>query len=148
MSQVKKLQAGGKFIIDGQEINGNDAINAVRSYLGETTGGIMNALREGQTVDYNSADNTISITNNEGQSLTNDYLPAGEKASVMDSKFKKDWGATFHTKTDQFKRDLLKLRGVVAKQSTATDNNNNLTQLRKGSGWFYTKDKDGKDIFE
>jgi YD repeat-containing protein len=90
MSQVKKLQAGGKFIIDGQEINGNDAINAVRSYLGETTGGIMNALREGQTVDYNSADNTISITNNEGQSLTNDYLPAGEKASVMDSKFKKD----------------------------------------------------------
>ena len=149
MSQVKKLQVGGKFIIDGQEISGDKAINAVRSYLGETTGGIMDALREGQTVDYNSANNTISITNSNGQSLTNNYLPAGQKASVTDSRFKKDWGATFHTKTDQFKRELSKLKGIIVNNN---DSNNepviDLTQLRKGSGWFYTKDKNGNDIFE
>ena len=149
MSQVKKLQAGGKFIIDGQEINGNDAINAVRSQLGETTGGIMKALQNNATVNYNSADNTIRITDSNGNIQTLDYLPAGAKASTMDSDFKKNWGATFHTKTDQFKRDLLKLRGVTLGQSAKSeDKTGDLTNLRKGSGWFYTKDKDGKDIFE
>ena len=29
MSQVKKLQVGGKFIIDGQEIIGDDAVKTV-----------------------------------------------------------------------------------------------------------------------
>ena len=150
MSQVKKLQAGGKFIIDGQEISGNDAINAVRPYLGETTGGIMNALRDGHTVDYNSADNTVLITNSEGQSLNNNYLPAGSKASPMDSNFKKNWGATFHTKTDRFKRDLLELRRVrmFSPAKSGDDTASSLINLRKGSGWFYTKDADGNDIFE
>jgi len=89
MSQVKKLQVGGKFIIDGQEINGTDALNAVRPNLGETTGGIMKALQDGATVSYNSADNTIRITSANGTIQTLDYLPAGEKASTQDSGFKK-----------------------------------------------------------
>ena len=149
MSQVKiqKLATGGTFIIDGQEISGDNAMNAVRSLLGETTGGIMDALKDGAIVDYNSGDNTVKITNSNGQSLTNNYLPAGAKASVMDSKFKKDWGATFNTKTDQFKRELAQLRGVNIGHFNNTEKPVDLTQLRKGSGWFYTKDKDGNDVY-
>lgn len=87
MSQVKikKYATGGTFIIDGQELSGNDAINAVRSHLGETTGGIMNALQDGATVDYNSGDNTVSIVDANGNDVLIDYLPAGEKASTLDS---------------------------------------------------------------
>lgn len=149
MSQVKiqKLATGGTFIIDGQEISGDNAINAVRSYLGETTGGIMNALKDGATVDYNSGDNTIRITNSNGQSLTDNYLPAGTKAGTMDSRFKKDWGATFHTKTDQFKRELAQLRGINVGRFNNTEKPVDLTQLRKGSGWFYTKDDNGNDVY-
>lgn len=149
MSQVKiqKLATGGTFIIDGQEISGDNAINAVRSYLGETTGGIMNALKDGATVDYNSGDNTIRITNSNGQSLTDNYLPAGTKASTMDSRFKKDWGATFHTKTDQFKRELAQLRGVNIGRFNNTEKPVDLKALTRGSGWFYTKDKDGNNQY-
>jgi hypothetical protein len=83
MSQVKikKYATGGTFIIDGQEIKGN----AVRSHLGETTGGIMNALQDGATVNYNSGDNTVSIIDSNGNDRFMDYLPAGEKASTLDS---------------------------------------------------------------
>ena len=151
MSQVKiqKLATGGTFIIDGQEIKGDDAINAIRPYLGETTGGIMDALRAGQTVDYNSANNTIRITNKNGQSLTDTYLSAGKRANVNDSNFKKDWGATFNTEPHRFKEDLLKLRGVVLGGAGGSDSSaSSLLNLRKGSGWFYTKDENGNDIFE
>lgn len=149
MSQVKiqKLATGGTFIIDGQEISGDNAINAVRSYLGETTGGIMDALREGQTVNYNSANNTVNITNSNGQSLTDSYLPAGTKANVTDSRFRKDWGATFHTKPDQFKRELAQLRGVNVGRFNNTEKPVDLKALTRGSGWFYTKDKDGNNQY-
>lgn len=148
MSQVKKLAIGGTFIIDGQEISGADAINAVRPHLGETTGGIINALQDGATVNYNSANNTISITGGKGKSI-DDYLYAGRKASVNDSNFKKDIGATFHTKTDQFKRELLNLRHVFDTNigSHSEKGNTDLASLRKGSGWFYTKDKDGNNVY-
>lgn len=147
MSQVKKLAKGGTFIIDGQELTGTDAINAVRPYLGETTGGIMNALQEGATVNYNSGNNTISIVDSNGKDRVYDYLPASVKASTMDSRLKKDFGATFHTKTDQFKRELSDLkRAYIAKPST-TETTPDLKALGRGSGWFYTKDKDGKSIY-
>lgn len=149
MSQVKiqKLATGGTFIIDGQEISGDNAINAVRSYLGETTGGIMNALRDGATVDYNSGDNTVKIKNSNGQSVTDAYLPAGTKASTMDSRLKKDLGATFHTKTDQFKRELAQLRGINVGRFNNTEKPLDLKALTRGSGWFYTKDKDGNNQY-
>ena len=147
MSQVKKLAKGGTFIIDGQELTGTDAINAVRPYLGETTGGIMNALQEGATVNYNSGNNTISIVDSNGKDRVYDYLPASVKASTMDSRLKKDFGATFHTKTDQFKRELSDLkRAYIAKPST-TETTPDLKALARGSGYFYTKDKDGKSIY-
>lgn len=144
MSQVKKLQAGGKFIIDGQEINGTDAINAVRSNLGETTGGIMKALQDGATVNYNSADNTIRITSANGVIQTLDYLPAGKKASTQDSDAKKTWDATWNTKANRFKKDLQRLRNVIVNTNSVIETKPILPGLRRGQGWFaYHKNDDG-----
>ena len=147
MSQVKikKLAGGGTFIIDGQEIKGDDAINAVRSHLGETTGGIMSALQNGDTVSYNSASNQIRIYDNNNTDLTTKYIPIAEKAKISDSTQKRHWQATFNTKSHQFRSELEKLKGVVVKPTVS--NSNDLTNLRKGSGWFYTKDSDGNDVY-
>lgn len=150
MSQVKikKYATGGTFIIDGQEIKGTDAINAVRSHLGETTGGIMNALQDGATVNYNSGDNTVSIVDSNGNDRFMDYLPAGEKASILDSDWKKNWDATFNRNAHRFKTDLRKLRGIIIPSVKADNVASDLKILGRGSGWFYTKDENGNNVYQ
>jgi hypothetical protein len=68
MSQVKKLQSGGSFTIDGIKYDATpEFINALTTHLKDTAGtdaqtlaGLSNALQNGQNLRYDSASNTIS----------------------------------------------------------------------------------------
>lgn len=68
MSQVKKLQSGGSFTIDGIKYDATpEFINALTTHLRDTAGtdaqtlaGLSNALQNGKNLSYDSSSNTIS----------------------------------------------------------------------------------------
>lgn len=141
MSQVRKLQTGGKFRMNGRELSGQTAIDRLSAvYNGlpleerEMFTVAQNAVKNGDTAEYDPTNNTITVTDSEGNNVTSKYTDT--TASVKDSQFKRNWGATFNTRTHRFKKSGESMALVdmtdpneVKKEKTP------LTALRRGSGW-------------
>ena len=153
MSQVRKLQTGGKFRMNGRELSGQTAIDRLAAvYSGlpleerEMFTVAQNAVKNGDTAEYDPTNNTITVTDSEGNNVTSKYTDT--TASVKDSKFKRNWGATFNTRTHRFKKS-----GEAMALVDMTDPNEvkkeepSKTALRRGYGWFYDTDEHGNSIY-
>jgi len=154
MSQVRKLQTGGKFRMNGRELSGQTAIDRLAAvYSGlpleerEMFTVAQNAVKNGDTAEYDPTNNTITVTDSEGNNVTSKYTDT--TASVKDSKFKRNWGATFNTRTHRFKKS-----GEAMALVDMTDPNEvkkeepSKTALRRGSGWFdYDTDEQGNSVY-
>ena len=150
MAQVKKLKkGGGVFEMNGRTLEGQDAIDRVTGHTGETTAGILRAIKNGLRTGYNPESNAPYVTDWEGNDLTEEYLSASKKVSPDDSMARRVLGATFNSLGHRYARESLMLGDVdmtpAQKVETETPN---YTQLRRGSGFFnYTTDKDGKKTY-
>lgn len=109
MSQVKKLQTGGKFRMNGREISGQTAIDRLAAvYSGlplnerEMFTVAQSAIQNGDIAEYNPTNNTIRVTNVNGDDVTSNYT--NTRASVNNSEFKKTLGAIFNDEAHRFKK--------------------------------------------
>ena len=114
MSQVKKLQAGGttptgKFRMNGRELSGQTAIDrlsAVYSQLPlderEMFTVAQNAVLQGNIAEYDPTNNTIRVTDKDGNVITNTYTDT--TARTTDSGVKRFFGALGNTRTHRFKK--------------------------------------------
>ena len=63
MAQVKKLaKGGGVFEMNGRTLEGQDAIDRVTGHTGETTAGILRAIKNGLRTGYNPESNSPYVT--------------------------------------------------------------------------------------
>lgn len=151
MSQVRKLQTGGKFRMNGRELSGQTAIDRLAAvYSGlpleerEMFTVAQNAVKNGDTAEYDPTNNTITVTDSEGNNVTSKYTDT--TASVKDSKFKRNWGATFNTRTHRFKKSGEAMALVdMTDPDEKPKEDPSLTDLQRGSGWWdYDTDSNGK----
>ena len=154
MSQVRKLQTGGKFRMNGRELSGQTAIDRLAAvYSGlpleerEMFTVAQNAVKNGDTAEYDPTNNTITVTDSEGNNVTSKYTDT--TASVKDSKFKRNWGATFNTRTHRFKKSGEAMALVdMTDPNEAKKEEPSKTALRRGSGWFdYDTDDQGNSVY-
>lgn len=94
MSQVKKLQQGGSFKMNGRTIYGQTAIDRLANVYKslplderEMFTVAQQAIQNGDTVEYNPTNNTILVTNADGKDVTSTYTST--KANVNNSRFKR-----------------------------------------------------------
>ena len=154
MSQVRKLQTGGKFRMNGRELSGQTAIDRLAAvYSGlpleerEMFTVAQNAVKNGDTAEYDPTNNTITVTDSEGNNVTSKYTDT--TASVKDSKFKRNWGATFNTRTHRFKKSGEAMALVdMTDPNEVKQEETPKTALRRGSGWFdYDTDEQGNSVY-
>lgn len=100
------------------------------------------AIQNGDTVEYNPTNNTIVVTNADGNDVTSTYTST--KANVNNSRFKKFWGAATNDEAHRFKKSGEAMALVdMSDESKKQEETPELTALRRGYGWFdYDKNDD------
>lgn len=145
MALVKKYQnaAGplpeGKFTMNGKHLLGQQALERITAAYKLDKNGpkdmyniATRAIKDGNEAVYDPTENTIQILDNTGKDITTNYVDKGITASINDSAFKRNLGATFNTKNHRFKQSGLLLANVDM---------DTRKELRRGSGWFDLKNK-------
>lgn len=159
MSQVKKLKAGekipkyagGSIIIDGRKYEGEDGIRDFGIWTGtqnDTSGAlsdIYRAILAGRNLVYTSGNNVVTGLEDGDISLDEHALKHLSKPN--ESRFSKQWQATFGHQEHDYRKGLSLLRGYNPASATADSNKkpstDDLINVNGDYGWF-TWDDDGK----
>ena len=104
----------------------------------------LQAVEAGHDV-YRGSDGSITIKDSQGNDITEQFIPKGVNATVGDSQFRRNLGATFNSRNNRYRISGEYLDNIDMTPEAAPDNR---AELRRGSGWFTTiKDDKGNDIY-
>ena len=104
----------------------------------------LQAVEAGHDV-YRGSDGSITIKDSQGNDITEQFIPKGVNATVGDSQFRRNLGATFNSRNNRYRISGEYLDNIDMTPEAAPDNR---TELRRGSGWFTSiKDDNGNDIY-
>ena len=105
----------------------------------------LQAVEAGHDV-YRGSDGSIVIKDSQGNDITEQFIPKGVNATVGDSQFRRNLGATFNSRNNRYRISGEYLDNIDMTPEAEPDNR---IELRRGSGWFTpTKDKEGNDIYD
>lgn len=173
MAQVRKYQSGeilpeavvtdeapksnttpkkkfGRFFRGSSSLEGQRAYDALFKANQEAGGwGMTNmalkAIEEGNDV-YRGSDGSIVIKDSEGTDITKNYIPKGVNATVEDSQFRRNLGATFNSRNNRYRISGEYLDDI---DMTPEEKPDNRIELRRGSKWFTpTKDENGNEVYD
>lgn len=173
MAQVRKYQSGeilpeavvtdeapksnttpkkkfGRFFRGSSSLEGQRAYDALFKANQEAGGwGMTNmalkAIEEGNDV-YRGSDGSIVIKDSEGTDITKNYIPKGVNATVEDSQFRRNLGATFNSRNNRYRVSGEYLDDI---DMTPEEKPDNRIELRRGSKWFTpTKDENGNEVYD
>ena len=148
MSQVKKLQSGGSFTIDGIKYDATpEFINALTTHLKDTAGtdaqtlaGLSNALQNGQNLRYDSASNTISGMDGIWSGITQRQ---NERRKTGASTWRKFWDAQLDTDAHRFRNALSAIGSFHYQVPKEVEETPDLTNIY-GDQTFYEYNTDEK----
>ena len=104
----------------------------------------LQAVEAGHDV-YRGSDGSITIKDSQGNDITEQFIPKGVNATVGDSQFRRNLGATFNSRNNRYRISGEYLDNIDMTPEAVPDNR---AELRRGSGWFTTiKDDKGNDIY-
>ena len=139
----------GRFFRGSSSLEGQRAYDALYK-ANRNAGGwgmtnmALQAVEAGYDV-YRGSDGSIVIKDSNGNDITKQFIPKGVTATVNDSQFRRNLGATFNTRNDRYRISGEYLDNIDMTPETVPDNR---TELRRGSGWFTSiKDDKGNDIY-
>ena len=105
----------------------------------------LQAVEAGHDV-YRGSDGSIVIKDSQGNDITEQFIPKGVNATVGDSQFRRNLGATFNSRNNRYRISGEYLDNIDMTPEAAPDNR---VELRRGSGWFTNiKDDKGNDIYD
>ena len=105
----------------------------------------LQAVEAGHDV-YRGSDGSITIKDSQGNDITEQFIPKGVNATVGDSQFRRNLGATFNSRNNRYRISGEYLDNIDMTPEAAPDNR---AELRRGSGWFTSiKDDKGNDIYD
>lgn len=90
----------------------------------------LKAVEAGHDV-YRGSDGSITIKDSKGNDITEQFIPKGVTATVDNSQFRKNLGATFNSKNNRYRISGEYLDNIDMAPEAAPDNR---IELRKGSG--------------
>ena len=139
----------GRFFRGSSSLEGQRAYDALYK-ANRSAGGwgmtnmALQAIEAGHDV-YRGSDGSIVIKDSNGNDITKQFIPQGVTATVDDSWFRRNLGATFNTRNDRYRASGEYLDTIDMTPETAPDNR---IELRRGSGWFnYDKDNKGNLVY-
>lgn len=140
----------GRFFRGSSSLEGQRAYDALFKANQEAGGwGMTNmalkAIEEGNDV-YRGSDGSIVIKDSEGTDITKNYIPKGVNATVEDSQFRRNLGATFNSRNNRYRVSGEYLDDI---DMTPEEKPDNRIELRRGSKWFTpTKDENGNEVYD
>ena len=140
----------GRFFRGSSSLEGQRAYDALFKANQEAGGwGMTNmalkAIEDGNDV-YRGSDGSIVIKDSEGTDITKNYIPKGVNATVEDSQFRRNLGATFNSRNNRYRISGEYLDDI---DMTPEEKPDNRIELRRGSKWFTTtKDENGNSIYD
>ena len=90
----------------------------------------LQAVEAGYDV-YRGSDGSITIKDSQGNDITEQFIPKGVNATVGDSQFRRNLGATFNSRNNRYRISGEYLDNIDMTPEAAPDNR---TELRRGSG--------------
>ena len=90
----------------------------------------LQAVEAGHDV-YRGSDGSITIKDSQGNDITEQFIPKGVNATVGDSQFRRNLGATFNSRNNRYRISGEYLDNIDMTPEAAPDNR---TELRRGSG--------------
>ena len=140
----------GRFFRGSSSLEGQRAYDALFN-ANKNAGGwgmtnmALQAVEAGHDV-YRGSDGSIVIKDSQGNDITEQFIPKGVNATVGDSQFRRNLGATFNSRNNRYRISGEYLDNIDMTPEAEPDNR---IELRRGSGWFTpTKDKEGNDIYD
>ena len=104
----------------------------------------LKAVEAGHDV-YRGSDGSIVIKDSNGNDITEQFIPKGVNATTEDSRFRRNLGATFNSRNNQYRISGEYLDDI---DMTPEEKPDNRIELRRGSGWFTsTKDENGNEVY-
>ena len=105
----------------------------------------LKAVEAGHDV-YRGSDGSIVIKDSNGNDITEQFIPKGVNATTEDSRFRRNLGATFNSRNNQYRISGEYLDDI---DMTPEEKPDNRIELRRGSGWFTpTKDENGNEVYD
>lgn len=140
----------GRFFRGSSSLEGQRAYDALFN-ANKNAGGwgmtnmALQAVEAGHDV-YRGSDGSIVIKDSQGNDITEQFIPKGVNATVEDSQFRRNLGATFNSRNNRYRISGEYLDNIDMTPEAAPDNR---VELRRGSGWFTTdKDNEGNDVYD
>lgn len=105
----------------------------------------LKAVEAGHDV-YRGSDGSIVIKDSNGNDITEQFIPKGVNATTEDSRFRRNLGATFNSRNNQYRISGEYLDNI---DMTPEEKPDNRIELRRGSDWFApTKDENGNEVYD